>query len=118
MKEKAFAGASVVAAFTASLCCILPIVFVLLGTGIAGAAGLFAAWRPVLLGVTFALLAAGFYFAYRKPRQACEPGSACEIPTVNRAGRLWLWIATAFVTLFATFPLYSGAVANSLLSHH
>lgn len=118
MKDKALVGASVATAFAASLCCILPIVFVLLGTGVAGAAGFFAAWRPVLLGISFALLAAGFYFAYRTPRQTCEPGSACEMPTVNRAGRLWLWIATAFVVLFAAFPLYSGAVANFLLSHH
>jgi hypothetical protein len=69
-----------------------------------------------LLGLTFGLLAIGFYFAYRKPREACEPGSACDTSTVNRAGRLWLWIATAFVVLFATFPFYSGPIANFLLS--
>ena len=116
MKDKALVGASVLAAFAASLCCTLPIVFVLLGTGIAGAAGFFVAWRPLLLGVTFVLLAAGFYFAYRQ--ETCEPGSTCEMPAVNRTGRLWLWIATAFVILFAAFPLYSGPVANLLLSNH
>ena len=65
----------------------------------------------------WALLAAGFYFAYRKPAKGCEPGSECEIPAVNRAGRLWLWIATAFVILFSAFPLYSGPVARFLLSN-
>ena len=118
MKEKAFVGASVIAAVSASLCCILPIVFVLVGAGVAGAATFFATWRPLLLGITFALLALGFYFSYRKPREACEPGSACQMPTTPRAGRLWLWMATAFVILFAAFPLYSGAVARFLLSKH
>ena len=117
MKEKAFIGASVVAAIGASLCCILPILFVLVGTGIAGAAAFFATWRPLLLAITFLLLALGFYFAYRKPRQACEPGGTCERPAVSRVGRIWLWIATALVILFATFPYYSGAVAKVLLSN-
>ena len=118
MKHKAFVGASVVAAIAASMCCILPIVFVLIGAGIAGAAAFFATWRPLLLVITFVLLALGFYFAYRKPRQACEAGTACENPAVARAGRIWLWIATAFVILFTAFPYYSGPVANFLLSRH
>lgn len=118
MKEKAFIGASVVAAVTASLCCILPIVFVLIGAGIAGAAAFFATWRPLLLVITFLLLALGFYFAYRVPRQACEAGTVCERPAVVRTGRVWLWIATVFVILFAAFPYYSGPVANFLLSRH
>jgi mercuric ion transport protein len=118
MKDKAFVSASVVAAIAASLCCILPIVFVLIGAGIAGAAAFFATWRPLLLVITFLLLALGFYFAYRRPRQACEPGTACERPIIARTSRVWLWIATAFVILFAAFPYYSGPVANFLLSRH
>ena len=68
--------------------------------------------------MAFVLLALGFYFAYRRPRQACEAGIACESPAGARAGRIWLWIATAFVILFAAFPYYSGPVANFLLSRH
>ena len=116
MKDKAFLGASVIAAFAASLCCILPIAFVLLGVGIAGAAAFFATWRPLLLTITFLLLGFGFYFAYRKPGRTCEPGLACERPGGNRTGRTWLWIATALVIVFAAFPYYSGPVANLLLS--
>jgi mercuric ion transport protein len=118
VNEKAFVGASVVAAIVASLCCILPIVFVLVGAGIAGAAAFFATWRPLLLVITFLLLALGFYFAYRKRRQVYESGTACERPAVVRIGRIWLWIATALVVLFAAFPYYSGAVAKLLLSAH
>jgi mercuric ion transport protein len=115
MKDKAFIGASLIAGIAASLCCILPIVFAVAGAGIVGASAFFAAWRPYLLGITFLLLAVGFYFAYRKPKEACEPGSACAVPSVNRKGRIGLWIATGFVILFAAFPYYSGPVANLVL---
>lgn len=115
MKDNAFIGASVVAALAASLCCILPIVFAIAGIGIIGASAFFAAWRPYLLGVMALLLAAGFYFAYRKPKRACEPGSACEVPSVNKKGRIGLWIATVLVVVVAAFPYYSGPVAEFLL---
>jgi copper chaperone CopZ len=115
MKDKAFVGASLLAALAASLCCILPIIFAVAGAGIIGASAFFAAWRPYLLGVTAVLLAAGFYFAYRTPKHPCEPGSACEVPSVNKKGRIGLWIATVFVVGFATFPYYSGPVAQFVL---
>src|SRR5712691_2169898 len=116
MKQKAFIGASLLAAVVASLCCILPIVFALGGFAIVGASAFFESLRPYFLIVTFALLGVGYYLAYRKPKHACEPGSACARPPVNRLGRIALWIATAFVIAFAAFPYYSGTVANFLLS--
>jgi len=116
VKDKAFVGASLIAGIAASLCCILPIVFALAGAGIVGASAFFAAWRPYLLGITFLLLGLGFYFAYRKPKHACKPGSACEKPATNRTGRIGLWVATAAVLMVAAFPYYSEAVAKLLLS--
>jgi copper chaperone CopZ len=116
MKHKTFVGASLLAAIAASLCCILPIVFALGGFAIVGASAFFESLRPYFLIVTFALLGVGFYLSYRKPKQLCEPGSACARPPVNRLGRVTLWIGTAFAVAFAAFPYYSGAVANFLLS--
>ena len=116
MKSKAFIGASLIAGIAASLCCILPIVFALAGAGIAGASAFFAPWRPCLLGITFLLLGLAFYFAYRKPKHACKPGSACEEPATNRMGRIGLWIASAVVLIVAAFPYYSEPVAKLLLS--
>ncbi len=116
MNDRAFLGASVVAAFVASLCCLLPIVFALGGFAVVGAAAFFASLRPYLLAMTFALLAAGFYFAYRKPAGACVEGSTCARPTAVRSGRIGLWVATAAVIAFAAFPYYSGQVANLLVS--
>jgi len=116
MKDRAIVGASLLAAIAASLCCILPLVFALGGFAIVGTSAFFESLRPYFLVGTFALLGAGFYLAYRKPKHACEPGSACARPRVNRLGRIGLWIATALVVAFAAFPYYSGAVANFLLS--
>ncbi len=116
MKNKAFIGASMLAAVAASLCCTLPLIAAIAGISAAGVSGLFAAWRPYLLVLTAALLALGFYFSYRKPTQAsCEPGAACEHPAAGRYGRLGLWLATAFVILFAAFPYYSPVLGTLAL---
>ncbi|MGH9557508.1 MAG: mercuric transporter MerT family protein [Terriglobales bacterium] len=115
MKDRSFVGASVVAAFVASLGCVLPIVFALGGFAVVGATAFFQSLRPYLLALTFGLLGAGFYLAYRKPEEACEPGSACARPTVSRFGRIGLWVATALVIAFAAFPYYSQYVADLLL---
>ncbi len=117
MNDRTFLGASVAAAFVASLCCVLPIVFAVGGFAVVGAAAFFASLRPYLLLMTFALLGAGFYFAYRKPTQACEPGSTCARPTVGRSGRIGLWLATAAVIAFAAFPYYSSGVSALLISN-
>ena len=115
-KASLFAASSVFAAIIASFCCILPIVFALTGFSILGASALFDAWRPYLLGVTFGLLALGFYFAYRPTKQECSPNSTCAMPKTSRSGRLLLWLAVAAVIMFAAFPYYSGFVAELLLS--
>ena len=115
MKDKALIGASLIAGIAASLCCILPIVFALAGVGIVGASAFFAAWRPFLLAVTFFFLLAGLYFAYRKPKQSCAPGSVCEKPITRRTGRIGLWLAIAIVLVIAAFPYYSETVANFVL---
>ncbi len=106
---------AVIAAVTASLCCILPVIAVALGlTGFA-ASQFFERWRPVLLGVTFALLAVGFYFAYRPRRQACAPGSVCERTPIGRWNKVILWLATVVVIVLAAFPYYSGWVAQAVV---
>jgi mercuric ion transport protein len=114
MKDGKLLVASVAAAVAASLCCILPIAFAILGVSVVGASAALAAWRPYLLAATGILLAAGFYFAYR-PAAACAPGEACAVPAAKHRGRIALWCATALVVAFAAFPSYSGPVATWLL---
>lgn len=110
----AVAGA-VVAAITASLCCILPAVATTLGIAGIAAAGWFAPSRPYLLGLTFGLLGAGFYLAYRAASPAaCEPGSTCAPRAVSCWNRRFLWVAAVLVIVLAAFPYYSERVARAV----
>jgi copper ion binding protein len=113
MRENTTLGASIIAAITASLCCIGPLVATLLGIGSFGAAAVFESWRPYLLGVTFALLAAAFYSTYRKREVACADGT-CAVSRAPRWNKAMLWIATAVALLFAAFPYYSGPLLAAL----
>ncbi len=102
---------AVVSAFLASLCCLGPLLFALLGIGGAGLLVKFERYRPYFTLLTLGLLAAGFYFTYRKPKVVAVPATAgqgpacdCEHPKSNRLGRILLWIATALVIGFLIFP--------------
>lgn len=110
-KERWATSGAVLTAFAASLCCVGPLLFVMLGLGTFSAASIFESMRPWLLGVTAVFLAIGFYRAYFKREQACAPGEACTTKPVNRMGRAGLWIASALVLAFALSPYYIGSLA-------
>lgn len=102
---------SIVWAFIASICCVGPLVFALLGIGGAGLLVKLEPYRPYFIAVTFALLGAGFYLTYRKPKTATATATAgeglecaCPAPRANRAGKIMLWIATVLVVAFLSFP--------------
>jgi copper chaperone CopZ len=115
--QKATLGGSVLAAITASLCCIGPLVAVALGAGGFVASAVFEKWRPVFLGVTFALLALAWYLTYRKPRAACAEGSACASKPVTSWNKVVLWFATGVVFLMAAFPSLSSAILRGAQSN-
>ena len=113
-KTKFALTGALVAAVTASLCCILPLIAAVLGfTGFA-ASEFFERWRPYFLMVTFGLLAVGFYLAYRRPREACDVGSVCERTPIGRWNRAILWLVSLLVVTLAGFPHYSGWVARAV----
>lgn len=102
---------SVFTALLASACCVGPLVLALLGIGGAGLLVKFEPYRPYFTAATVALLAAGFYLNYRKPRTArgAAPASPevecdCPAPRTNRVGRVMLWVATVLVAGFLAFP--------------
>src|SRR6266849_529280 len=107
--QKATLGGSILAAITASLCCIGPLMAVALGAGGFAASALFEKWRPVFLGVTFALLELAWYLTYRKPKTMCAEGSVCASKPVSKWNKVVLWFATAFVLVVAAFPSLSSA---------
>src|SRR5260370_23325924 len=91
----------------ASLGCIGPLVSAFLGVSGAAFASRFEPLRPYLLVATYALLGGAFYSTYWPAKAECAPGGACEMPRVNRMGRVMLWIAAAIVLLATAFPWYS-----------
>lgn len=111
--QKASLGGSIVAAITASLCCIGPVVAVALGAGGFAASAIFEKWRPVFLGVTFALLALAWYLTYRKPKAVCEEGAACATKPVAKWNKVILWFSTAFVLVAAAFPSLSSVILRA-----
>jgi copper chaperone CopZ len=111
-KEHLALSASLVSALAASLCCIGPLVALLLGLGGFAAASVFAKWRPLLLGVTFVLLGISWFVTYRKSKEACAEGSVCAKRSAPLWNRIMLWVVTVVVGGTAAFPLYLGAVAR------
>jgi mercuric ion transport protein len=116
-RSKVWSAASVtgavVAAVASSACCIGPLVFAVLGIGGAGLLVKLTPYRAPLAAVTIALLASGFYFAYRRPTVAAVgggdgPACACDLPRANRAGRVMLWVATIAVAGLLSFPYLAG----------
>lgn len=96
----------VIAAIAASLCCIGPLVLVMLGIGGAWVANLavLEPFRPYFLGVAVIFLFFAWRKIYRTPAAACTPGSLCALPQTNRVYKVLFWIVTALVGLAMVFP--------------
>src|SRR5260370_38570868 len=90
----ASAAGAVLAALGASLCCIGPLAFAIVGVGGAGLLVKFEAYRPYFTLATVGLLGLGFYFSYR-PRRIAEdaragPQCGSEHPRTTRLGQVML----------------------------
>ena len=100
----AILGASL-AAIGASICCVVPLVLVLLGISGAWIGNLTALepYRPIFIGVALVAL----FFAWRRifrPARACAPDDACAVPQVRTAYKVIFWIVTALVLIALVFP--------------
>ena len=115
-KEKLALGASVLSAITASLCCIGPLVAVIVGASSFAAAGLFAQWRPLFLTITALMLAAAWDLTYRHPKADHCSTEACPQNPVAKWNKIILWLATAFVIAIVAFPTYSSVAARLLVA--
>ncbi len=107
-KSGKLAGASILSAIAASLCCITPVLALISGAG--GIASSFS-WlepaRPYLLGITVLVLGFAWYQKL-KPRTAEEIQCACEDvekPPFMQTKK-FLGIVTVFAFLMMAFPYY------------
>ncbi|MBZ0115206.1 MAG: mercury transporter MerT [Thermoanaerobaculia bacterium] len=97
---------AVLAAFGASLCCILPVAVAILGVGSAAMGAKLEPFRPWFAGLTAAFLGFAFYQAY-KPVE-CEPGEACAVSASRRRHRMVLWIVAIIAVALMAFPYYAS----------
>lgn len=100
---------AVTAAIAASACCVVPAALALLGVSGAGFGASFAPYRIHFLVATALALAVGFWFAYRKQKDAC----GCAAPRSRKAARIGLWITTVLTVGLAAYPLLGGGMATS-----
>ena len=93
----------IIAAIIASLCCIGPVLVVLVGVGSIGAISVFENYRPYLIGVTVLLLGFAFYLVYRKREVECEDGT-CKIQDAGKWNKVGVWSATFLAAVAIAFP--------------
>jgi len=105
--ENKLVGAGVLAAITASLCCITPVLAFIAGTsGIASTFSWIEPFRPYLIGLTILVLAFAWY---QKLKPTKEIDCACDTddkPTFMQS-KNFLGIVTVFALIMLAFPYYS-----------
>ncbi len=107
-----WAGAGLLSAITASLCCITPVLAVLAGTsGLAATFSWVEPFRPFLIGIT--ILVIGFAW-YQKAKPGSQEEIACDCeddgkPPFIQSKKI-LGIVTVFAGLMLAFPYYANAL--------
>lgn len=103
----------IVAAVIASLCCIGPVLVMLLGIGSIAAFSIFEVYRPYLIGLAVALIGSAFYLTYRKREVKYEDGT-CKMGCASRWVRTGVWTVTILAGLAIGFPYWGFAPQTSV----
>jgi mercuric ion transport protein len=101
--------AGALAAIAASVCCVGPLVLLVLGVGGAWVANLTALepYRPVLVAVALVFLGLAFRRLYLVPA-ACAPGEGCAVPAGRKRQRRLFWLVALPVLALLGFPWYAS----------
>ena len=105
--SKATLTGGLIAAILASVCCLGPLVLVMVGVSGAWISNLtlLEPYRPVFIGVALVFMGLAWRRIYRAPAAAeCEPGTLCALPQSNRVYRVMFWMVSALVLLALVFP--------------
>ena len=104
-KVKGSLVAGVLAAIGASVCCVGPLVLLMLGVGGSWIANLTALepLRPWFMAATLLFLGLAFRRLYLQP-QACEPGKACAKPVALKRQRLIFWVVALALLALLSVP--------------
>src|SRR3546814_4843980 len=114
----AILGASL-AAIGASICCVVPLVLVLLGISGAWIGNLTAldTWRPWFTGATLLLLGLAFWSLYGSTSQ-CRADGACIDPRTLKRRRRWMWLAAFVIAILFLFRYYVFWFFSELILAH
>ena len=105
LKEKGMLAAGVFAAIGASLCCVAPLVLLMLGVSGAWIASLVATepYRPALVIVALLFFALAFRRLYVAPT-TCTPRQACAGSSVLTHQRILFWTAVLPTLVLLAVP--------------
>lgn len=103
------AAAGALGAVLASSCCIVPLLFVVLGVGGAWMGHLTALepYKPYFAATTLMFLGFGFWRIYSKPKSKCESEVGCANPVSSRLTKIVLWSAGVLVLLSMTINYWA-----------
>lgn len=103
-KRRIFAAGGVLGAILASTCCVVPLLFVMLGISGAWIGNLTALepYKPYFATVALLFIGLGFRQVYFKAKPACEDGSYCAKPQSAVLTKSVLWLSTLIVLLALT----------------
>ena len=104
-KVKSSLVAGALAGIGASVCCVGPLVLLMLGIGGAWIANLTALepLRPWFIAATLLFLGLAFRRLYLQP-QVCDPGTACAEPIVVKRQRLIFWVVALALVVLLSVP--------------
>jgi len=103
------AAAGALGAVLASSCCIVPLLFVVLGVGGAWMGHLTALepYKTYFAATALMFLGFGFWRIYIKPKSKCESETACANPVSSRLTKIVLWSAGVLVLLSMTIDYWA-----------
>lgn len=102
---------SILAAITASLCCVGPFVLVSLGVSGSWISSLskFDPYRKWFILFTLLMLLYAGWMLYR-PIENCPKGSICSLPQLRKKYRILYWAITACAIILITSPYWLSMV--------
>ncbi|VAX12302.1 Mercuric transport protein, MerT [hydrothermal vent metagenome] len=100
--------AAIVAGIGASLCCVGPLVLLMLGIGGSWISTLTALEpiRPLFIGITLVFIYLAFRKLYLLP-VSCDIDKACAKPATRRNQRIIFWLLSSFIIALLAFPWYA-----------
>ena len=105
LSEKTTMIAGILSAIGASVCCVGPLVLLVLGISGAWISNLSALepYRPVFIGLTLLFLGLTFRKLYFVP-QVCEPGKSCANPRAAKHQRMVFWTVSVLLLGLLAVP--------------